>query len=321
MEAAERELFERSVRAAVDRAAGADLAGELAVLGWHEALEADRPTAVGVLFEACGELGGRPPVGELMAAELRPEPATARCPLLLPMVGEVDPPGRRERDRAIVRGILPASAADVSGVLVPVSGNGGVELVVVESHELEHGPALPLDPSLGWRTVGGELGARESRPAVDVTASWANAHTLGQLALAHALVGASRRLLELARVHALERVQFGRPIAAFQAVRHRLADGLVATDAAAESVEAAWELATPAAAAAAKAIAGSAARRVGRHAQQVLAGMGFTAEHPLPALVRRTLVLDQMLGSAAALTRAIGEELLAARDLPAPLPL
>ena len=39
-----------------------------------------------------------------------------------------------------------------------------------------------------------------------------------------------RAMLALARQHALDRVQFGRPIASFQAVRHRLAETLVAIE-------------------------------------------------------------------------------------------
>ncbi len=44
------------------------------------------------------------------------------------------------------------------------------------------------------------------------------------------LVGSARAMLALARQHALDRVQFGRPIASFQAVRHRLAETLVAIE-------------------------------------------------------------------------------------------
>ena len=44
------------------------------------------------------------------------------------------------------------------------------------------------------------------------------------------LVGSARAMLTLARQHALDRVQFGRPIAGFQAVRHRLAETLVAIE-------------------------------------------------------------------------------------------
>ena len=40
----------------------------------------------------------------------------------------------------------------------------------------------------------------------------------------------ARAMLTLARQHALDRVQFGRPIASFQAVRHRLAETLVAIE-------------------------------------------------------------------------------------------
>ena len=46
----------------------------------------------------------------------------------------------------------------------------------------------------------------------------------------------------------------------------------------------------------AKAVAGRQARTTARHCQQVLAGIGFTTEHPLHHYVRRTLVLDALLG-------------------------
>ena len=52
--------------------------------------------------------------------------------------------------------------------------------------------------------------------------------------------GASRTMLDLAREHAVERVQFDRPIAGFQAVRHRLAETLVAIEAADAALDAAW---------------------------------------------------------------------------------
>jgi hypothetical protein len=43
-------------------------------------------------------------------------------------------------------------------------------------------------------------------------------------------VSPRRAMLALARSHALDRVQFGRPLAGFQAVRHRLAETLVALE-------------------------------------------------------------------------------------------
>ena len=120
-------------------------------------------------------------------------------------------------------------------------------------------------------------------------------------------------MLELARTHALERVQFGRPIGAFQAVRHRLADSLVAIEAAASLLDAAWDDPSPVTAGMAKAFAGRSARTVARHCQQVLAGIGFTTEHPLHRYVRRTLVLDQLLGAGSVLTHQLGSDILGRR--------
>jgi alkylation response protein AidB-like acyl-CoA dehydrogenase len=56
----------------------------------------------------------------------------------------------------------------------------------------------------------------------------------------------------------------------------------------------------------AKAAAGHAALAAARHCQQVLGGIGFTAEHGLHRHVRRALVLNGLLGSARELTREAG---------------
>ena len=141
------------------------------------------------------------------------------------------------------------------------------------------------------------------------------------LLLGHELVGASRRMLDLAREHALDRIQFGRPIATFQAVRHRLADTLVAVEMAEAMLDAAWLDGSPLTASMAKAVAGRSARTASRHCQQVLAGIGFTTEHPFHLSARRVLVLDQLLGSSKVLTKRLGDELLRTRQLPPLLPL
>ena len=110
-------------------------------------------------------------------------------------------------------------------------------------------------------------------------------------------------MLALAREHALDRVQFGHPIASFQAVRHRLADALIALDGAEAALLAAED---DLGSLLAKAAAGQAALTAARHSQQVLGGIGFTAEHGLHRHVRRALVLDGLLGSALELTREAG---------------
>ncbi len=146
-------------------------------------------------------------------------------------------------------------------------------------------PVGGIDPALGLLEVSGDVepGRRlRSRPS-----AWDEAIALGQLALSHELIGAARTMLELARQHATERVQFGRPIAMFQAVRHRLADSLIAIEAADSLLAGAWEEPAPVLAAMAKGMAGQGARTAAKHCQQVLAGIGFTAEHPFHRFYRR----------------------------------
>jgi hypothetical protein len=125
----------------------------------------------------------------------------------------------------------------------------------------------------------------------------------GRRAVGWWLLGTGRAMLGLARAHVLDRVQFGRPLASFQAVRHRLAETLVALEGAEATLVAAGD---PLGSLLAKAAAGEAALTAARHCQQVLGGIGFTAEHPLHRHVRRALVLDGLLGSARELTREAG---------------
>ncbi|MCV7197852.1 acyl-CoA dehydrogenase family protein [Mycobacterium angelicum] len=127
----------------------------------------------------------------------------------------------------------------------------------------------------------------------------------GRRALGWWLVGTSRAMLSLARRHALDRIQFGRSIASFQAVRHRLAEALVAIEGAEATVAAARD-ADALSCLLAKAAAGQAALSTARHCQQVFGGIGFTAEHQLHHHIKRSLLLDGLLGSARELTREAG---------------
>ena len=113
----------------------------------------------------------------------------------------------------------------------------------------------------------------------------------------------------------------GSPSPGFQAVRHRLAETLVAIEAADAVLDAAWEDRSPVTAAVAKALAGRGARTASRHCQQVLAGIGFTTEHEFHRYARRVLVLDELFGASRALTRDLGADLLSTRRLPAFAPL
>lgn len=189
--------------------------------------------------------------------------------------------------------VLAAAGRSVGGTLsLPYAGGTWV------AWERTDGPSQSLDDELPLRPVpGGD--------PVPLAA--------GRRALGWWLVGTGRAMLSLARTHVLDRIQFGRPLASFQAVRHRLAETFVAIEGAeATLVAASDELGSLLA----KAAAGEAALAAARHCQQVLGGIGFTAEHELHRHVKRALVLDGLLGSARELTREAGALVRAERSAP-----
>lgn len=316
MNEAERALFAEVVRGLTTERSGDELDTALAEIGWIDALTEDRASAVSVLFEAQGEADVTSSgLDQVMTAALGladPVPPA----FVLPPLREVVPPGWLENSTLTVRGLGTAALTHHSAVVVvaPRSDDGEAAFVVPIT-ALKAEPVSGIDPALGLVEVSGALDMGSLPAAQD--AGWADAVAAGQLALGHELVGSGRTMLELARTHALERIQFGRPIASFQAVRHRLAESLVALEAAAALLDSAWNDPSPTNAAMAKGLAGRSARTTARHCQQVLAGIGFTVEHPFHRYFFRTVVNDQLLGAGSALTRQLGADVLASRALPA----
>jgi alkylation response protein AidB-like acyl-CoA dehydrogenase len=318
MDGTDLELFERSLRHATDACTGEALDAALAELGWLDALDVDPRAAVGLLFELQG--AANVASAALDHVVLRTTGVEHRAGgVVLPALGTATPPGALAGDRLTVAGLAGAALATREQALVVATAGGKVVAVTVPTSELTLRPVTGVDRWLGLVEVTGEALPIAGEPQ-PVTA-WPAAVARARLALGHELVGASRKMLELARQHALERVQFGQPIGRFQAVRHRLADTLVAVETADAVLDAAWLQPSPDVAAMAKALAGRGARTAARHCQQVLAGIGFTTEHDLHRYVRRVLVLDEFFGAARALTRQLGDDLLATRRLPALLPL
>ncbi len=116
-------------------------------------------------------------------------------------------------------------------------------------------------------------------------------------------VGGSQAALEMARDYAMGRYAFGRPIASFQAIKHKLADMYVATELArSNSYYGAWALSTDApelavAAATARVSATEAYHETSKENIQVHGGMGFTWEFDCHLHYRRSKVLSLVLGS------------------------
>jgi alkylation response protein AidB-like acyl-CoA dehydrogenase len=123
------------------------------------------------------------------------------------------------------------------------------------------------------------------------------------VAIAGELTGIAQRTLEMATEYARERQQFGRPIGAYQAVSHRIATMLLATEESRSlTYFAAWTAdaepeSLPLAAAMAGARSADAGWEVPASALQVLGGIGFTWEHDLQFWLKRGRVAGRMLGS------------------------
>ncbi|HKK29612.1 MAG TPA: acyl-CoA dehydrogenase family protein, partial [Alphaproteobacteria bacterium] len=120
--------------------------------------------------------------------------------------------------------------------------------------------------------------------------------------LAFEQVGGAQKCLEDAKEYALNRYAFGRPIASFQAIKHKLADVYMATELARSNAYfGAWALNTgaaelPVAAAAARVAANKAFTLAAEENIQTHGGMGFTWEFDCHLYLRRAKLLALALG-------------------------
>lgn len=118
------------------------------------------------------------------------------------------------------------------------------------------------------------------------------------------LVGIGQRLLAMTVAYVKDRVQFGRPVGQFQAVKHKCADMRMWVQAStAATYHAAMTLDSGHASAdrsvsCAKAYVSDAINRVAGHALQLHGGIGFTWEHDLHLYLRRARVNSMLCGDA-----------------------
>jgi alkylation response protein AidB-like acyl-CoA dehydrogenase len=128
--------------------------------------------------------------------------------------------------------------------------------------------------------------------------------TLAQAAvmLANEMVGGAERLRESALDYANLRVQFGRPVSAFQSMKHKQADMLVDVELAKSAAYQAAQAAAgddadlPALASLAKAAASEAYLQTAIHAIQIHGGIGFTWENDTHLWFKRAKSSEVLLG-------------------------
>jgi alkylation response protein AidB-like acyl-CoA dehydrogenase len=114
--------------------------------------------------------------------------------------------------------------------------------------------------------------------------------------LATEQIGAAERCLELTVDYTKQRVQFGRPIGSFQALKHRMADLYVAVSAARAVVDDAVAEPTPTTAALARVAATEAFDAVASEAIQMHGGIAITWEHDIQLYFKRAHGSAQLLG-------------------------
>lgn len=154
------------------------------------------------------------------------------------------------------------------------------------------------------------------RDDVDVQATFELAKERAALGTAAQLIGLSRRMLDMAVQYAKDREQFGKPIGAQQAIKHRLADALIEQEFARPLVyRAAWSMARSTDEAAidvslAKIYAGQAAKFVAKEALQVHGAIGYTIECDLHMWMKRAWALAAAQGDAAYHRERVGRYIL-----------
>jgi Acyl-CoA dehydrogenase, C-terminal domain len=184
---------------------------------------------------------------------------------------------------------------------------GAERVVVADGGDLV---MATVDAGAGRRTSAGDVLAPARSQAGSVVvggrAETDRLRRLTRLLGAARLVGASEGLLALGVEYAKGREQFGRPIASFQAVAHRLADAAVASDGAGLLVrKAAWVSEAeqggdgapdPLFATLAWAKAVEASRVVASHVHQCMGGYGFALEYDCQLFSRRIRSWSMRLG-------------------------
>ncbi|MCA4760682.1 hypothetical protein KXD96_26185 [Mycobacterium sp. SMC-2] len=320
IDAAERALLATTIRGLAEELDGAELAQALDAFGFAALLAEAPRDAVSALFTALGRTGSMST--SLQDVLLRPlaeylPRATTGCNVVLPGIG-ADLVGAADGELLAVRGLV-IGAQPAPRYLAPVAIGGELAWIgLQDSSGVSTRRIDGLDPALAMTEVTGvEVLADVILAGEQAVAAWDAVATAGRLALGYQIIGAVGQMIDLAVDHARSRVQFGRPIGSFQAVRTRLADAYVAREGAAAALAAAWDADDAVLAGLlAKSLAGRAARIAATQCQQVLAGIGFTAEHPFHRFLARALVLDSVLGSASELPTVIGAHLISVGAIP-----
>ena len=327
-ESSVRRLMEADVR--FDRAVWRRLGSELGVLGMSVP-ESDGGVGGSLVDQAVAveEFGATLACGPLFGTVYLAIPALVACPpgpardqLLAELVegertaafavadraGEFDPDqvsvtAAGDRLTGTVDRVVDADAADV--ILVAAAAPDGVGLYAVDAADAQRTALVTMDLTRPQaRVVLTDSPARLLAGPGEAARVISHALQVGSVLLAVEQVGAAQHLLDLSVDYAKSRLQFGRHIGSFQAIKHKLADMLVDLEhARSAAYHAVWALSDgsddPALAASiAQATCSAALSRIAADAIQVHGGIGFTWEHQAHLYFKRAATDAALLGSA-----------------------
>jgi alkylation response protein AidB-like acyl-CoA dehydrogenase len=139
------------------------------------------------------------------------------------------------------------------------------------------------------------LARLEPQDTTDIGADPGLADTAAILVAAEQ-IGAATKCLDLTVDYTKDRVQFGRPIGSFQALKHRMADLFVAVQSAKAVVDDAIADPSPTSAALARVAASEAFSKVAAEAVQMHGGIAITWEHDIQLYYKRAHASAQLLG-------------------------
>ena len=200
--------------------------------------------------------------------------------------------------------VVDGDIADVAVVVAKADDGDGASLHIVELPTAERTPVATLDPTRSHARI-----VFDDTPAEPLGADgegWSLTQRLldrAAVLFAWEQVGGANAALEMAKDYAMERYAFGRPIASYQAIKHKLAHAYVKnTLARSNGYYGAWALDSdaaelPLAAATARVSATQAYYYASKENIQTHGGMGFTWEFDCQFHYRRAKLLSVNIGS------------------------
>ena len=296
----ERQMLRQTVAALVDKHAGPEAVRRAmdSERGYDEALWTMLCEQVGAaalvvpdeLGGAGGELADAAAVLEELGRGLVPTPLLATTLAELALMAAEDPDAdtleRLAAGESIGTVVFDRDyvvSGDVADVVLSIDAGRVVRWTDVTAE-----PRTPLDPT---RRL-----ARLSPGATSVVGSDPGLADIAAVLLAAEQVGAAARCLELTVEYTKQRVQFGRPIGSYQALKHRMAVMYVAVQSARAVVGDAVADLTPVSAALARLAASETFCTVAGEAVQLHGGIAITWEHDMHLYFKRAHSSAQLFG-------------------------